>query len=351
MGDVIKTNETVAGTVLSHYHQEIDLASDSTHARVVRLVGTDARVLELGPSSGHMSGVLRDQGCSVVGIELDSEAATAASRYCERVIVGDLDTIDVDAELGSDRFDVIVAADVLEHLKDPLAAVCKLRRFLTPDGFFVISLPNVAHGSVRLALLQGHFRYQRTGLLDETHLRFFTRETIIELLDSAKLYVAEMFLQRLALVESEIGFDGRQVPAEVIALLGQDPDATTYQFVLKAVPVADELPKLQRQIRQLAVENVGLREAAGRSDVERRQLHDELEALRSEYGAAMREITSQRDEIRRLRVRLDRILASPPAKAYNAVRRLPGVRQIAARRAQGYHAAVQDSRGTGTNEY
>ena len=91
--------------------------------------------------------------------------------------------------------------------------------------------------------------------------------------------------------------------------------------------MADELPKLQRQIRQLAVENVGLREAAGRSDVERRQLHDELEALRSEYGAAMREITSQRDEIRRLRVRLDRILASPPAKAYNAVRRLPGVRR------------------------
>ena len=298
-----------------------------------------------------MSRVLRDHGCSVVGIELDSEAATVASRYCERVIVGDLDTIDVDAELGSDRFDVIVAADVLEHLKDPLAAVRKLRRFLTPDGFFVISLPNVAHGSVRLALLQGHFRYQRTGLLDETHLRFFTRETIIELLDSAKLYVAEMFLQRLALVESEIGFDGRQVPAEVIALLGQDPDATTYQFVFKAVPVADELPKLQRQIRQLAIENVGLREAAGRSDVERRQLHDELEALRSEHRAAMREITSQRDEIRRLRVRLDRILASPPAKAYNAVRRLPGVRQIAARRAHGYHAAVQDSRGTGTDEY
>ena len=122
----------------------------------------------------------------------------------------------------------------------------------------------------------------------------------------------------------------RQVPAEVIALLGQAPDATTYQFVFKAVPVADGLLKLQRPIRQLALENVGLREAAGRSDVKRPQLQDELGALRSEHGAAMREISSQRDEIRRLRVRLDRILASPPAMAHNALRRLSGVRRVAA---------------------
>ncbi|MGZ6574161.1 MAG: methyltransferase domain-containing protein [Solirubrobacteraceae bacterium] len=352
MGDGIKTDAIVGGVALSHYRQEIDLDSDSTHTQVVRLVGTDARVLELGPSSGHMSRVLRDRGCSVVGIELDSEAATDAARYCERMIVGDLDTVDLDGELGSDRFDVIVAADVLEHLKDPLAVVRKLRDFLAPEGFFVISLPNIAHGSVRLAPLQGRFQYQRTGLLDHTHLRFFTRESIGELLDAAELGVAEMFLQRLAIAESEIEFDRRQVPAEVVAALEQDPDATTYQFVIKAVPAEGErLPDMQRQIRQLVLENVQLREAAEHSDAERERLRDEVRSLRRMHDAAEAEIAAHQDQVRLLRVRLDRILTSPPARMYNALRRLPGVKQVAARRTEGYQAAVQDSRGEGADEH
>src|SRR6185437_10785344 len=132
------------------YERSIEVETDSTHARVVRLVGTDQRVLELGPAAGHMTRVLRDRGCTVVGVEVDPDMAKLAAEFAERVIVGNLDQLDLDAELGSERFDVILAADVLEHLADPLTALRRLRAFLAPDGYFVISLPNIAHGSVRI---------------------------------------------------------------------------------------------------------------------------------------------------------------------------------------------------------
>src|SRR4051794_9876571 len=157
---------------------EVDVESGSVHADVVRLVGEGARVLELGPATGYMSRAMAKRGCSVVGIELDAKMAEQASKVCERVIVGDLDELDLERELGEERFDAIVAADVLEHLKEPLATLNRLRPYLGEDGAFVISVPNVAHGSVRLALLEGRFDYRDIGLLDATHLRFFTRESL-----------------------------------------------------------------------------------------------------------------------------------------------------------------------------
>src|SRR5690242_10330690 len=125
-----------------------------------------------------MSQVLRERlGCSVVGIELDPQMGELARPQLERLIIGDLETVDLAAELGDERFDVLLFADVLEHMRDPAAVLARTRPFLRDDGLVVASLPNVAHISVRLSLLAGQFRYRRWGLLDETHLRFFTRAT------------------------------------------------------------------------------------------------------------------------------------------------------------------------------
>jgi O-antigen biosynthesis protein len=102
--------ETEERPASQQYDFVIDLDSDNTHANVIGLVGEGRRVLELGPASGYMSAVLRERGCTVVGVELDPEMAAQAEQFCERVIVGDLDTLDLEAELGQDRFDVIVCA-------------------------------------------------------------------------------------------------------------------------------------------------------------------------------------------------------------------------------------------------
>lgn len=339
------------------YEQAIDLASDSTHARVVRLVGTGRRVLELGPATGHMSRVLTERGCSVVGIEVDGEMAKEAAEHCERIIVGDLDELDLDAELGDDRFDVIVAADVLEHLRDPLSALRRLRAFLVPDGFFVISLPNIAHGSVRLALLEGHFSYRNVGLLDTTHLRFFTRESIGELLDEAELAAAEIHRQELNIDASEIPFDRDAVPADVWDVLKRDPEARTYQFVIKAIALsAPGLREIQRQMREMAHENARLRQAlteaeaaAARATREAElrtaliNAHDQLLRRDDEIRRLQDELEREREQALRVRVRLERILNSRPARAYAKLGQMPAIRSLKGARQAGYDAALRSA--------
>ena len=385
----------------------VDLDSDSTHANVIRLVGEGRRVLELGPASGYMSEILRGRGCTVVGVELDKEMAAQAARFCERVIVGDLDTLDLDTELGDDRFDVIVAADVLEHLRDPLTTLRALRPFLKPEGWFVVSLPNVAHASVRLALLEGRFDYQDLGLLDRTHLRFFTHESIGQLFDEAELAIVEMHRQEAPIDTTEIAVHTEAVPAEMIRELEGDPDARTYQFVIKALTLAAPgMRELQSRLREQALaadaaaqelDRAGrtlrprireleqaLADIAGREgqvrvalieahdqilrrDEQIEELTGKLRRLQTDLRDAVRDaqraqdaqaqvqeqltasadmVTMREEEVRRLRVRLERILSSPPARLYASIGRLPLVRGVVRRRTAGYEQAVQDNRRT-----
>jgi 2-polyprenyl-3-methyl-5-hydroxy-6-metoxy-1,4-benzoquinol methylase len=385
------------------YDFVVDLDSDNTHANVIRLVGEGRRVLELGPASGYMSEILRKRGCTVVGVELDEEMAEQAARFCERVIVGDLDTLDFEAELGEDRFDVIVAADVLEHLRDPLRTLRCLRTFLKPEGYFVVSLPNIAHASVRLALLGGRFDYQDLGLLDRTHLRFFTHESIAQLFDEAELAVVEIHRQEAPIETTEIAVDLDTVPGDVVRELERDPDARTYQFVIKALPLdAPGMRELQGRLREQALAKdaaeqelallrartvprireleealaaIGGREGQLRTalieahdqilrrDEQIEELNGkldrllqearEVERLRAEWAgleeqreaerAADRASLAAREaEARRLRVRLERILNSPPARIYARLGRLPLLRTVVRRRTAGYEQAVQD---------
>lgn len=349
--------------------ERIDLDSESVHADIVKLVGENARVLELGPATGYMSKVLADRGCTVVGIEIDPEMAERAGAVCERVIVGDLDKLDLEAELGDGRFDAIVAADVLEHLRDPLEVLTRLRPFLAPAGSFVISVPNVAHGSVRLALLSGHFDYREFGLLDSTHLRFFTRETLEQLLDEAELGLAELHRHELNLDASEVPFDPDAVPIDVREKLESDPDALTYQFVAKAIPMPREgLREIQARLRELAelrlaAERVGELESAlaaigDREGELRRALidaHDqllrrdsEMEAVREVLDRREEEIAAVNAELVAALTGLDRIRQSAPFRLYDALKSLPGIRTVRRRRESEFRAAVAKRSGPGS---
>jgi 2-polyprenyl-3-methyl-5-hydroxy-6-metoxy-1,4-benzoquinol methylase len=358
----------------------VDLDSDSVHAKVVTLVDRGSHVLELGTATGHTSQALADRDCTVVGIEIDEDMAAEASGPCERMIVGDLDALDLTAELGDEEFDAIVAADVLEHLKDPLGVLNRVRSFLKPDGCVVISVPNVAHGSVRLALLSGHFDYQKTGLLDSTHLRFFTRRSLEELLDEAELGLAEMHRHELDFDASEVGFDLPDSAVQLPEELGRDRDARTYQFVVKAFPMVREgLREVQLRLREVAelraaaarvpdlektVDEIdGLRLAAGRTaelekvlaeigdregelrsalidahdqllrrDAEIERLTSDVKKVHSEAERRDSEITQAHAEARQLREHLNYIQASAPFRAYAAVRRIPVVRAVLRRR-------------------
>jgi O-antigen biosynthesis protein len=219
----------------SKYETRIDLENMNTsHALIVEFVGRGKRVLDVGCAAGDLARVLAERGCGVTGIEIDPEAAHQAEKHCERVIVGDVEDLDLSEMLGDEAFDVIVFGDTLEHLKDPLRTLDRLEPFLRLEGYVVASIPNVAHGSVRLALMQGKFQYSPLGLLDDTHLRFFTRESVEQLFEDAGFLITGLKRTLLGIFDTEIEVDIEQTPDEVLEVVQEDPEASTYQFVLTA---------------------------------------------------------------------------------------------------------------------
>jgi 2-polyprenyl-3-methyl-5-hydroxy-6-metoxy-1,4-benzoquinol methylase len=188
------------------YRAQIDLAQKhSSHSQLVLLTGLDKKVLEVGPATGYITEALSQRGCRVTCIERDPAAAEEASQFCERMIVGNVEEIDFRESFGEAKFDVIMFGDVLEHLVDPKTVLEKVKELVAPGGLVLASVPNVAHGSVRLALLRGEFRYSELGLLDKTHLRFFTRQTLAELFDEAGYEIANWRPVLVELFETELG--------------------------------------------------------------------------------------------------------------------------------------------------
>mgnify|MGYP001171398301 CR=1 FL=1 len=142
---------------------------------------TVRRVLDIGCGGGKLGAAIKArQSAYVTGIELQSAAIDAAVQRLDEVIIGDVQNDAID--FPDHSFDCVICADVLEHLRDPLSVLRKIRRWLTPDGLLVTSLPNVRNHTVIRSLLAGNWTYETAGLLDEDHVRFFTRREIEKLL-------------------------------------------------------------------------------------------------------------------------------------------------------------------------
>jgi O-antigen biosynthesis protein len=217
----------------SNYETDTDLENkNSSLTLIVELVGSDKRVLDVATSTEQVAKVLGERGCKVTRIEVDPETARQVEEYCETVIIGDVESLDLGNELDDEHFDVIVLGDVLEHLKDPLQTLRRLKPFLRAAGYVVASVRNIAHGSVRLALIQGKFHHPSLGLVDDMHLRFFTRDSAEQLFKDAGFLITELKSTTRAIFDTEK--DSKQIPDEVLRLVQGDPEASTYQFVLTA---------------------------------------------------------------------------------------------------------------------
>lgn len=220
----------------SRYTAEPNLryANDS-HVMAIGRVPANSRVLDLGVADGSVAAILKSMGCEVWGVELEREAAEAARAVCDEVVVADLNTFEFAEELEGQRFDVVLMLDILEHLSDPAAVLGRVKTVVADGGWGIISLPNVAHASVRLALLKGRFRYTEMGLLDRTHLRFFDRAGVDDLLESAGWGMFDMVRVTRRLGTTEIPVE--DVDPVLAADLESDIEGTTYQFVVGAAPL------------------------------------------------------------------------------------------------------------------
>ncbi len=151
---------------------------------VLKLIPKEVKaILDIGCSEGYTGAeAKRLLGASVaVGVEPYLPAAEIAQQKLDRVLTSDIEVLDLDYPEG--YFDCIICADVLEHTRDPWTVLKKLYYYLSRDGYIVASIPNVQNYLVLKKLLTGQFDYEESGILDKTHLRFFTIQTIRKMFD------------------------------------------------------------------------------------------------------------------------------------------------------------------------
>jgi SAM-dependent methyltransferase len=165
-------------------------APGSVHPLLVSMIRPREVVLEVGCSTGYISEKLKsEKQCTIVGIEVDENAAEIARRRVGiPVFVSSGELPDLPTGYVG-HFDVILCADVVEHTCNPLEFIEHLKRYASPTGRFVFSIPNIAHWTSRINLLRGKWQYTACGLLDYTHLRFFTLDSACRLLEEAGLRV------------------------------------------------------------------------------------------------------------------------------------------------------------------
>jgi SAM-dependent methyltransferase len=218
--------------------KEIPGSSHAVLLSRIASLGEGLAVLDVGFGAGHLARRIRSRCRYLAGIELDPEAALEGAAFFDDPLVEDV----VRGLAGPWRepFDVVVAGDVLEHLPEPDLALTLLRPLLKPGGLLLVSLPNVANVTVRLGLLLGRFPASDRGILDRTHLRFFTRRTGRDLL-ARNGFRVERETPTAMPVELAFPVLGRPPVAPVVRgasrLLGAAwPGMFAYQFVYEARP-------------------------------------------------------------------------------------------------------------------
>jgi 2-polyprenyl-3-methyl-5-hydroxy-6-metoxy-1,4-benzoquinol methylase len=151
------------------------------------------RVLDIGCSTGLMGLELKKRGHVVVGVEVERALAQEAREHLDQLVIADVEAMARDNDDPGGPFDCIVLADVLEHLRDPWAVVRWADRLLAPSGCMVISVPNVRHlETIWTLVVRRWWPYKDVGIFDRTHLRFFARENLAELLVGTSLEIAEV---------------------------------------------------------------------------------------------------------------------------------------------------------------
>lgn len=284
---------------------KVDIFSESSHALAVKLIGKNKRILEIGTSTGPLTECLSYLDNTIIGIEIDPEAAEKAAEFCERMIIADVETMDFADFFGEGEFDCILMTDVLEHLKWPEKILRDIRRYLSKNGFLVVSIPNICHGDVILNMLKGDFEYRETGLLDLTHIRFFALKNIIELFSKENYTITDLQRVKIKIGKTELKIK-EEIPLIFVALLNAVPESDTYQYVFKAEPVDNaKTPIISSSLNQVAVEaEIGLEIRIFHLKIENDALKlkissvtDQLHAQKTEHQSLQKQFQRQSIEL------------------------------------------------------
>lgn len=209
----------------------------SSHSRIVtRLNSLPAqnKVLDVGTATGMLARMCANKTLRFFGVETNSTWAQVASPFYEKIWIQSIDAVDEESLKG---YNAVVFGDILEHLSAPQSVLKKLVNLQAPDSVFIVSVPNIANFWVRLNLLFGRFDYADRGILDRTHLRFFTRKTLIAMIQNVGLKVVSVQVTPVPLELVSTFFVtrlGRALYAVFAWLTFLFPTLLGYQFIVEA---------------------------------------------------------------------------------------------------------------------
>ena len=320
------------------YAHEIDPNGGSAAARLGRMVEAGQRVLELGTGPGTVTRILHSKGCKVTGVEMDPETLAMCAPFCERTLQANLEDPAWHASLAGEKFDVVMCADVLEHLRDPRPLLTLLPQFLNDSGCVLMSLPNASHLSVVASLMAGRFPYQSKGLLDTTHLRFFGRDDIDALLRECGLIWQRWETVQVEPAQAELSHYWNQLEAtDQEFLRAKCADGLVYQHVVRSYPshAAGQLLKLEKDLEdqksgyaKMILEMESLRKDHAQEalvwDQEKKALQQQLVQLQAQLENSQATLGWTEEQLQNHRASLDEVLNSMSWKITKPFRALQG---------------------------
>ena len=228
------------------YNFELDMVNTNSLSLMLNQIRRGSTVLEFGPANGRMTKYLKEElDCKVYLVELDEEAGREALQYGEELVADDIETYSWYDRYEALRFDYITFADVLEHLRNPEQVLIRAKTLLKQDGSVLLSVPNLAHNSVIISLLNNEFEYHETGLLDNTHIHFFTKNSLENTMNRTGLTVVKRFATYAPTGATEIAVHNEDVEGIDASFWKTRRYGEVYQYVYEAKKGAEFADRLE----------------------------------------------------------------------------------------------------------
>lgn len=220
------------------YDLELDLESKNSLKLINDRLKDNSTVLEFGPANGRLTRYMHfNRKCTVDIVEYNKISGAEAARYARKALIGEIDG-DIEnynwaEEFKEEKYDFIIFADVLEHVYNPLEVLKKCKKLLKKDGVILLSVPNIANDNIILSLLQDEFSYTSTGLLDDTHIRFFTYKSLYAMVNKLGYRVSYADYTLGGLGSTEVKVNIEDCSNELLSVFDQHLFGSIYQLVFE----------------------------------------------------------------------------------------------------------------------
>lgn len=220
------------------YDFELDLHTRNSLSCIINQMKPNTKVLEFGCANGRMTKYLKENmHCSVDIIELDEEAGKQAAKYAEKALLGaengNAETLCWHSLLRDIKYDYIIFADILEHLHNPKDVLSAAKSHLNTDGSILVSIPNIANNNIIANLLDNEFVYTDVGLLDRTHITFFTKKSFEKLVKECDYHISYESATYINMGNCEVPILYDQIPDKIKKILMNHEYGDVYQFIFE----------------------------------------------------------------------------------------------------------------------